>query len=262
MTNPKNGEAIKNDQSRSDELIRRGDAAAIARRYIYRQDGTVEQQINAIPAALDPDAVAEYVHNAQMVQEAVQAEREACAVVADILETEWWGEYKNIMSPHAYDPQYQGMSDGAGEVAAAIRARGEARLRAQLAEAQAERDGLAVDLGFYTEDRDFHKARAERAEAALAAQIELDAGMIDAITAEASKGVLLGGARDRAVLDMMKSLSAAIRNQPHDRTALDRMLADAREKALREAAELFGDSVTGRAVARCILALIEKEKAE
>jgi hypothetical protein len=37
-------------------------------------------------------------------------------------------------------------------------------LRAQLAEVQAERDGLAVDLGFYTEDRDFHKARATLAE--------------------------------------------------------------------------------------------------
>ncbi len=33
-----------------------------------------------------------------------------------------------------------------------------------------------------------------------------------------------------------------------------------REAALREAAELFGDSVTGRAVARCILALINKKE--
>ncbi len=33
-----------------------------------------------------------------------------------------------------------------------------------------------------------------------------------------------------------------------------------REAALREAAELFGDSVTGRAVARCILALIDKKE--
>ncbi len=84
------------------------------------QNACNAQNRRRIAAALDPDAVA------QMVQEAVQAEREACAVVADTLETEWWGEYKNIMSPHAYDPQYQGMSDGAGEVAAAIRARGEA----------------------------------------------------------------------------------------------------------------------------------------
>lgn len=33
-----------------------------------------------------------------------------------------------------------------------------------------------------------------------------------------------------------------------------------REAALREAAELFGDSVTGQAVARCILALIDKKE--
>jgi len=45
--------------------------------------------------------------------------REAAAV-AEALSSEWWAEYKNIHSPHRADPQYQGMSDGAGDVAAAI----------------------------------------------------------------------------------------------------------------------------------------------
>lgn len=44
----------------------------------------------------------------------------------------------------------------------------------------------------------------------------------------------------------------------HAAKSLDEHTALAiREAALREAAELFGDSVTGRAVARCILALIQ-----
>lgn len=80
--------------------------------------------IEALRAALDPDAVAEYVRlkSAQMVQEAVQAEREACANVADDLSVKWWGEYKGS-GPNRADPHYQGMSDGAEDVSAAIRAR-------------------------------------------------------------------------------------------------------------------------------------------
>jgi len=58
------------------------------------------------------------------VAKAVEAEREACASEADALSSEYWGEYKNIMSPHRADPHYQGMSDGAENVAAAIRSRG------------------------------------------------------------------------------------------------------------------------------------------
>jgi hypothetical protein len=47
----------------------------------------------------------------------------------------------------------------------------------------------------------------------------------------------------------------------HAAKSLDEHTALAiREAALREAAELFGDSVTGRAVARCILALIDKKE--
>lgn len=58
---------------------------------------------NAIPAALDPDAVA------RMVQEAVQAEREACEVVA----------YNYMINQGFYDCRRQ-----AETISAEIRARG------------------------------------------------------------------------------------------------------------------------------------------
>jgi nicotinic acid phosphoribosyltransferase len=45
--------------------------------------------------------------------------REAAAV-AEALSVKWWREYKDRLSPHCADPHYQGMSDGADDVAAAI----------------------------------------------------------------------------------------------------------------------------------------------
>lgn len=45
--------------------------------------------------------------------------REA-AVVAEVLAARWWKEYKDRLSPHCADPHYQGMSDGADDVADAI----------------------------------------------------------------------------------------------------------------------------------------------
>ena len=45
--------------------------------------------------------------------------REAAAV-AEALAVKWWKEYKDRLSPHCADPQYQGMSDGADDVATAI----------------------------------------------------------------------------------------------------------------------------------------------
>jgi Lar family restriction alleviation protein len=45
--------------------------------------------------------------------------REAAAV-AEALAVKWWHEYKDRLSPHCADPQYQGMSDGADDVATAI----------------------------------------------------------------------------------------------------------------------------------------------
>ena len=47
--------------------------------------------------------------------------REAAAV-AEALAVKWWAEYKDRLSPHCADPQYQGMSDGADDVATAIEA--------------------------------------------------------------------------------------------------------------------------------------------
>jgi hypothetical protein len=42
--------------------------------------------------------------------------------VAEALAVKWWSEYKDRLSPHCADPQYQGMSDGADDVATAIEA--------------------------------------------------------------------------------------------------------------------------------------------
>lgn len=148
----------------------------------------------------------------------------------------------------------------------------EARLRAQLAEARVEIQRL--DGGWHTANREIFRvsliakeaeARADRAEqrvanleaalsisnATLAAQIEVDAC----------------DCPDPAVCQT-ECFVSAIRNQPHDLTALDRMLAEAREvseadkiairnKALREAADELRGQGYGAAV-RTTLALIEK----
>jgi len=55
--------------------------------------------------------------SANAIREA--ALREAAAV-AESLSVKWWAEYKDRLSPHCADPQYQGMSDGADDVATAI----------------------------------------------------------------------------------------------------------------------------------------------
>lgn len=57
--------------------------------------------------AVDPAAIRE------------AALREA-ADVAEALAVKWWKEYKDRLSPHCADPHYQGKSDGAEDVAAAI----------------------------------------------------------------------------------------------------------------------------------------------
>ncbi len=59
--------------------------------------------------AVDPAAIRE------------AALREAAAV-AEALAVKWWAEYKDRLSPHCADPQYQGMSDGADDVATSIEA--------------------------------------------------------------------------------------------------------------------------------------------
>lgn len=113
-------------------------------------------------------------------------------------------------------------------------------LRAQLAEARAERDIWEIDAKRNHQAAEIEFARADRAEAALAAQIEVDAGIITSRRAEMDAvGDALPSAVDRAVfreiVSLLNVVAAAIRAQPHDRTALDRHDAKTREKALREA---------------------------
>lgn len=113
-------------------------------------------------------------------------------------------------------------------------------------------------------------ARADRAEAALAAQIEADAGIAD--LCERQNGPLSLKDQDPYVQGLSsagQAIAAAIRAQPHDRTALDRMLAEhevrlreAREKALRDAAAVCdkNEQVSGWVSRDAILALSEKDK--
>lgn len=137
-------------------------------------------------------------------------------------------------------------------------------LRAQLAEAHKDGSQLAAwqclfddgKTGIVCDDWGNQycamQRRADRAEAALAAQIEVDAG--------------IAGCYDLSIMSSTEADARAqaiarhIRNQPHDRTALDRMLVEAREKALREAADELRGQGYGNAV-RTILALIEKPNA-
>lgn len=155
-------------------------------------------------------------------------------------------------------------------------------LRARLAEVKAEKEklGRELNLARYGEP-DFawqtHKealaeanARADRAEAALAAQIEADAGIADMLVKSADAAMQLATDDEHSVKvgvasqkAMAQRISAFIRNQPHDRTALDRLLAEAREQALREAGELVrstaytsnGDSRSLEPVSACLVGM-------
>ena len=97
-----------------------GDAYAVSCRYhechgaIFTLGyGYFSTEAEAIAAwntrAIDPAAIRE------------AALREAAAL-AEALAVKWWAEYKDRLSPHCADPQYQGMSDGAGDAATAIEA--------------------------------------------------------------------------------------------------------------------------------------------
>jgi hypothetical protein len=121
--------------------------------------------------------------------------------------------------------------------------------------------------------------RADRAEAALAAQIEADAEIADGFHQRAIEWAKSVRGLEKHIGETDSSrIAASIRNQPNDRTALDRMLAEAREKALREAAAVcLAVSVdpltqagrehapwmkaTAEDCSRAILALIEKPNA-
>lgn len=135
----------------------------------------------------------------------------------------------------------------AGELLAANMTAAITTLRTQLAEAQQERDD-AMAL-FHASEKTW-KAHAGRAEAALAAQIEADAGIAAAETAMPSQYNI----KDQWRSGIGDEVAAAIRAQPHDRTALDRHDAMTREKALRDAAGMFD---TDSNIAQTIIAMIE-----
>lgn len=115
------------------------------------------------------------------------------------------------------------------------------------------------------------RARADRAEAALAAQIEVDAAMFDDdmnLSKQICCNGQMCGCRGATAGEYVTHV---IRNQPHDRTALDRY----REKVLREAYDSlfkhpgFIHAISGQKfkavkledAAEGILALIEKPNA-
>lgn len=87
------------------DLIKREDALSAVNGWETRWCDAREE-ILATPA-VDPAAIRE------------AALREAAAV-AEALAVKWWKEYKDRLSPHCADPHYQGMSDGADDVATAI----------------------------------------------------------------------------------------------------------------------------------------------
>lgn len=112
--------------------------------------------------------------------------------------------------------------------------------------------------------------RADRAEAERAAQIEADAGVRKRVaTAIFDPGVTEGYKGDRTLTEwQVDAVMRAILSQPHDRSALDRMLADAEAKALRRAGaaayRVCAETrhvTLGRKVEASIEAMIPKEGA-
>ena len=134
------------------------------------------------------------------------------------------------------------------------------------------RSALTSDLASvraaYVAESDAH----EVTKAALAAQIEADAGIAEAQEALAAKRANDDDADARSDWDDglifgtqvgARLISATIRAQPHDRTALDRMLRAERDKALLEAADIaahYTDKITAEDIANAILAMVEQEE--
>lgn len=118
-------------------------------------------------------------------------------------------------------------------------------LRAQVAEARTE-------LAFVTENRNKWQdtatrrwfraeeanVRADRAEAAMAAQIEVDARIAEEDGWEPDKPHLGITEREEGSRDCAERIAAAIRNQHHDRSALDQIIADTRAEMIRQAAQV------------------------
>lgn len=97
--------------------------------------------------------------------------------------------------------------------------------------------------------------------AALAAQqIAADARIAEEEGWEQDKPHLGITEREEGSRDCAERIAAAIRNQPHDRTALDRIIADTRAEALRDAAKVCdkNEHVSGWVSRDAILAMIDK----
>lgn len=110
-------------------------------------------------------------------------------------------------------------------------------LRAQLARREEMHDCAMKERDDATLYADEQKARADRAEAALAAQIEVDAGVLDAVADNWSCGHMPPHCDCARDIEQWRFAADEIRNQPHDRTALDRIIAATRAEALRDAAD-------------------------
>lgn len=79
----------------------------------------IEQLSAQLKMVLEREAETHRRHEAREDTIREAALREAAAA-AEALAVKWWKEYKDRLSPHCADPQYQGMSDGADDVADAI----------------------------------------------------------------------------------------------------------------------------------------------
>lgn len=145
-------------------------------------------------------------------------------------------------------------------------------MRAQIADQKRFKDRIIAEASDALEAIgkrcDAANARADRAEAEKAAQIEADAGIADR-AADADHKYMLKYPDEANRYDFSRHraecIASAIRAQPHDRSALDRMLAEAREKALRDAASLphrhekLGGQTYAYVRVEEILAMIDKE---
>lgn len=61
---------------------------------------------------------------AGIIRTAIAETREECALACELVEAEEWDRYKYGEPEYRADPYREGMSDGAGKCAAAIRAKG------------------------------------------------------------------------------------------------------------------------------------------
>ena len=116
-------------------------------------------------------------------------------------------------------------------------------------------------------EREAWKARADRAEAALAAQIEADAEICTYIIdnydcMKADKETYQPMWVQKVAKGMVSLARQDIRNQPHDRTALQSAIRAAKVEAWRKAEVATLGLATGHACRATIRALIEREGGE